>query len=226
RAAADRYRYLEVLYRDTQLPRPERDAGFLPFHILELYQRLVTEWALWHEADRSGDIVEQGFIEARILNDAGILGHYVTDAAQPHHTTIHFNGWNASGALKEPNPEGFTESRDFHWRFESDFVRAHVRPEAVVTAARAWPAPPRWEGMEAVRDAVWGHLDRSHAQVRTLYALERDHGFTPAPGAHPATVAFTVERLSDGARVLRDLWWNAWLEGRALAHARRGGGGV
>ena len=226
RTAPDRYRYLEVLYRETTLPRPERDAGLLPFHILELYQRLVTEWALWHEAERAEDLVARGFIQDRILNDAGILGHYVTDASQPHHTTIHFNGWNASGALHEPNPEGFTESRDFHWRFESDFVRAHVRPEAVVLATRAWPDPPRWEGMDAVREAVWTHLEESHDQVRPLYTLERDHGFTPAAGADPATVAFTVGRLSHGARMLRDLWWNAWLEGRSLAQSRRGPGGV
>jgi len=221
RLAGDRYRYLEVLYRETELGRPERDAGLLPFRILEIYQRLVTGWARWHAA---ADARERAFVEERILNDAGILGHYVTDAAQPHHTTIHFNGWNASGALKEPNPEGFTESRDFHARFESGFVRAHVRPGAVLEAADGWPAPERLEGEDAVRESVWAHLERSHDQVPTLYRLERDRGFTPEAAADPQTVAFTVARLSDGARMLRDLWWNAWLEGRSLAEAERGGG--
>ncbi|MDT8341654.1 MAG: hypothetical protein RQ751_09105 [Longimicrobiales bacterium] len=226
RQATDRYRYLAVLYRQTELERPERDAGFLPLHILELYQRLVTGWALWHEAEWAGAEAERRFVEARIVNDAGLLGHYVTDAAQPHHTTIHFNGWNASGARREPNPHGYTESRDFHGRFESGFVRAHVDGAEVLRAAEAWPEPRRWQGVEAARAAVWAHLERSHGQVETLYRLERDHGFDPRAAAHPATVDFAVDRLADGARMLRDLWWNAWLDGTATARARREAGGV
>lgn len=223
RLAGDRYRFLEILYRETNLDRPERDAGFLPFHILELYQRLVTGWSLWHGAETPA---ERAFAEERILNDAGTLGHYVTDAAQPHHTTIHFNGWNASGALREPNPEGYTESRDFHGRFESDFIRSHVSTEAMLAAAGDWPAAERLQGMDAVRQAVWAHLERSHAGVDMLYRLERDYGFVAEGEANPVTVRFAVSRLSDGARMLRDLWWNAWLDGRDLAESRRAGGGA
>ena len=214
RRAPHRYAYLAILYRDTDLEQPERDAGLLPFHILELYQRLVTEWRLWRQANPQ----ERVFIEERILNDAGTLGHYVTDASQPHHTTIHFNGWNASSAMTEANPEGFTESRDFHGRFESGFVRAHVRLHHVQEALVQEPV--RLEDMEAVRAAVWAHIQRSHEQVPTLYRLENEYGFDPLATPTARTVDFAAERLADGARFLRDLWWNAYLEGMEPAPAR------
>jgi len=214
RRALNRYDYLSVLFRETELERPERDAGLLPFHILELYQRLVTEWTLWHGTDSPR---ERGYIEARIINDAGTLGHYVTDAAQPHHTTIHFNGWNASGSMTEPNPQGFTDARDFHGRFESAFVSAHVSGARVTQASRR---PVRnLGGTEEVRQAVWAHIMRSHDRVEELYRLERDHGFNPETAAAPETVAFAVERLADGAAMLRDLWWTAYLDGRGRAEA-------
>ena len=124
RNSMDRYEFLEVLY-GAGISRPHDVVGFLPFRIMELYQRLTTEFSIWRLAS-SGS--ERRWIEARILNDAGLLGHYVVDSAQPHHTTIHFNGW-ADGA---PNPEGFTESREFHSQFESGFVRAHLSNDAIV----------------------------------------------------------------------------------------------
>lgn len=214
RRAMNRYEYLAILYRETELERPERDAGLLPLHILELYQRLVTEWTLWHRTDTPR---ERGYVEERIVNDAGTLGHYVTDAAQPHHTTIHFNGWNASGAMSEPNPGEFTEARDFHGRFESAFVAAHVTGARVAEAAAG--RAQSLGDMEAVRQAVWQHIYRSHDLVEELYRLERDFGFDPEAGAAPETVDFTVERLADGARMLRDLWWTAYLDGRDRAAA-------
>lgn len=201
--APDRYEFLAALHA-AGLPKPERDVGMLPFHILELYQRLVTEWQLWTAATGS----EREWIEARIINDAGTMGHYVTDGSQPHHTTIHFNGWNASGVMQEPNPEGFTEARDFHGRFESGFVRLNVEP-AMVLAASSAPA----RRLTEVRPAVMDYLHATHSELRTLYRLENQHGFVETGTPAPETVDFAVARLAAGAEMLRDLWWSAWLEG-------------
>jgi hypothetical protein len=121
--APDRFQFLAALYA-AGLEKPERDAGFIPFRIVEMYERLVTEWRMWRNPR---DESQRPFIEARIINDAGILGHYVTDAANPHHTTIHFNGW----AETSPNPERYTNDRGFHSRFEGYFVGAHVEQSDV-----------------------------------------------------------------------------------------------
>lgn len=198
--SGDRWVYLRALY-NAGMERPERDGGFLPFHIVELYQRVVTEWRLWR---RETDPQRRRWIEERIVNDAGTLGHYVTDAANPHHTTIHFNGWNADA----PNPGGYTTDRDFHARFESDFVRAHVDYDDVRSRVAA---PPR-SVAGAARAAVMEHVLESNGQVETLYRLEKEVGFAPGAAADPRAQAFAADRLAAGARMLRDLWWSAWLE--------------
>jgi hypothetical protein len=199
-SAPDRWVFLKRLY-DAGLERPERDAGFLPYRIVELYQRLVTEWRLWRD---EGDPRRKAWIEQRIINDAGILGHYVTDAANPHHSTIHFNGWS-EGA---PNPNGYTTDRNFHARFESDFVRRFVRYEDV--ASRVSRDARSVAG--GARAAVMDHVHGSNAQVETLYRLDKEIGFRPDGPAHPETRAFAADRLAVGAAMLRDLWWSAWLE--------------
>jgi hypothetical protein len=197
---ADRFRYIRRLY-ESGMERPERDAGFLPFRIVELYQRLVTEWRLWR-AEANPTV--KAWIQDRIVSDAGLLGHYVTDASNPHHTTIHFNGWDADA----PNPGNYTYDRDFHYRFESQFVDAHL-DDALVRA--------RMNGSSRsvagnARAAVLDHLQKSHAQVEELYRLDRDVGFDPNQQASDEVVDFTAERLASGADMLRTLWWSAWLE--------------
>ncbi len=201
--APDRFEYLEALY-EAGLEEPEQSAGFLPFRMLEVYQRLTTGFARWRMA---GSPEERAWIEARIVNDAGILGHYVADAGNPHHTTIHFNGW----AEDAPNPEGYTTSRDFHWRFESPFVEAHIEADPV----RARVA----EGAEAFPDArvaIWRYLMTTHEQVVPLYELEKAHGFDPER-ATPETEAFVIDRLAAAATMLRSLWYTAWIESEAIA---------
>jgi hypothetical protein len=201
--APHRFAYLEALY-EAGLDRPERDGGFLPFRIVELYQRLVAEWRLWRAET---DAPRRRWIEQRILNDAGILGHYVTDASQPHHTTIHFNGWAESA----PNPEGYTLDRTFHARFESDFVRAHVTQEDV--SARVTGLARSLVG--SVRPAVMGYIRASNDEVETLYRLDRDVRFDPRGAVREETRDFAADRLAHGARMLADLWWSAWLESAA-----------
>jgi hypothetical protein len=196
--APDRFVYLRGLYQ-AGLERPERDAGFLPYRILELQQRLTSGFERWRAAD-SAD--ERHWIEARIINDAGILGHYVADASQPHHTTIHFNGWNRD----TPNPEGFTAERGFHSRFESAFVNAHVESEHVAPRV---PAGARH--LDDVRQAVLDYIHETHAQVLPLYELEKAYGFRPGSPT-PQTVDFTARRLAHSADMLRSLWYTAWLD--------------
>jgi hypothetical protein len=209
--ASDRYTFIAALYA-AGIERPQQFVGFLPWRTLELYQRLLTEFAIWRNSE--GD-PERAFVEARILNDAGILGHYVADAAQPHHTTIHFNGW----AEEAPNPRGFTTARDFHSRFESAFVRAHVTFQDV----DALMAPSPME-IQDPREAVWVHVRASNASVVRLYELEMEFGFDPGGPADPGLTDFVAQRLTAGAEMLRALWWSAWIESEGLAAERRAQG--
>lgn len=195
--APDRFEFIEALYA-AGVEEPEQAVGFLPFHILELYQRVENGFRRWRVA---GSDDERRWIQERIINDAGILGHFVADAAQPHHTTIHFNGWNRD----TPNPRGFTTSDDFHWRFESLFVRSHITLDELAPRV---PAGART--LADPRAAIWDYIQQTHQQVVPLYELEKEVGFSP-DHAHPRTEGFTLDRLAAGAAMLRDVWYSAWV---------------
>ncbi len=206
--APDRFTFLRALY-GAGVDRPEQDVGFLPYRIVELHQRLTLSWKRWHEED---DPDRRRRIERRIVSDAGLLGHYVTDGSQPHHTTIHFNGW-AAGA---PNPEGFTEARDFHSRFERFYVDAHVVREDLLDrlpARLARDAAADGTGTLDTRAAVLAYLETTFATVPALYRIERDVGFDPDGPRNPVAHAFAADRLAAGAEMLARLWLSAWSDG-------------
>ncbi len=196
RQALNRYDYTAEMIKAGQKPTT---AGFSPFRMLELFQRLRVEFRLWrNEADPQ----KRQWIEQRIINDAGILGHYVTDAANPHHTTIHYNGW--SGV----NPKGYTtytRERGFHFRFEEEFVGAQIVLSDLLPLigqeARVIQNP---------REEIWRFIQQGNAVVEELYILDKQEPFS-ATTTSPAHKRFAATRLAAGSSMLRDLWWTAWV---------------
>ncbi len=201
--APDRFAYLDRLY-EARLQNPARDGGFLPYRIIEVHQRLVRGWARWYESGPDSD--ERRWIQERIIHDAGVLGHYVSDASQPHHTTIHFNGWSRGVS----NPEGYTEDRDFHARFERFFVDAHVDFTDIESRVRSTPEDLR----SRVRHSVHEMIETTFAEVEPMYRLDRDVGFEPDLPADSVALAFVSDRIAAGSMMLASLWYSAWLEGK------------
>ena len=206
-AAGDRFQYLAAL-QDAGLNNPARDAGLLHFRIVELYQRLVIEWRLWRAET---DPAKRRMIEQRIINDAGILGHYVTDAANPHHTSVHHNRWAEGYA----NPRGFTTEPGFHSRFESQYVGANIGTADLIPHMNARPRT-----LDDIRIEVMAHVQRSHSRLERLYELDQVERWT-ADTRSPAHREFAIERLVAGANMLRDVWWSAWIESSKPEPARR-----
>jgi len=191
--AENRFLFLAEL-RKSGMETPE--AGLSPFRILELFGRLRTEFRLWRTTT---DKRQRRWIEERIINDAGILGHYVTDGANPHHTTIHHHGWIGE------NPKGYAIDREFHARFESIYVGKHV---ALADIERAMTGEP--QVLPNPRAAVLNFLRTSHGKVERLYEIDKRAAFNEQTSA-PENKQFAVERLAAGAEMLRDLWWTAWM---------------
>jgi len=198
-AARDRFLYLSGLQK-AGVANPARDAGLLPFRIVELYQSLVVEFRLWR---REQDPAKKRMIEQRILNDAGVLGHYVTDGANPHHTSVHHNGWNRD----YPNPRNFRNAEGFHSRFESQYVEAHVKTQDILPHVNA---TPKLIPSGQVRAEVMAYLMRSHSRLERLYELDMQETYN-AQTRGAAHKEFAVERLAAGANMLRDIWWSAWV---------------
>jgi hypothetical protein len=193
-AARNRYAFIDSLKAHGV---GTTQTGFLPWRMLELEQRLRVDWRLWRSAR---DTATKRMIEQRIVNDAGLLGHYVGDGSNPHHVTMNHDGWVA-----KDNPKGFTTQRGFHSRFESQYVETHIRPADVlpVVATDARVIPSVREGILSYLNASLGNLDR-------LYSLDKVEPFGPDTKSADHK-QFTVERLAAGATMLRDLWYTAYV---------------
>lgn len=170
--------------------------GLLPFEMLELAQQLRGDFRLWRIAP---DSTVRAWAEARIIDDAGILGHYVADGSNPLHTTKHFNGWTGD------NPNGYTTDNRFHSRFESAYVQAHITlPDirgGMTSMPRVYPD---------LRAAVVAYLMTTNGQLDRLYALEKGSSFQTASTTKEQH-AFAAARLAAGAEMLRDIWYTAWV---------------
>lgn len=193
--AVNRYDFTAELIKAGQKPTT---PGFVPFRMLELFQTLRIEFRLWR-VEKDGN--KRKWIEQRIINDAGILGHYVSDCANPHHTTIHYNGW--SGA----NPNGYTvfsRERGIHFRFEEEFVSAKIGLNDILPLVNTTPRV-----IEKPREELWEYLKASNKLVEPLYILDKKEQFS-ATNNSPEHKKFVADRLAVGAQMLRDLWWTAW----------------
>ena len=113
-------------------------AGWLPYSIMDGWQQLVKDFALWRAdvagekfakdtADREWFAFDRRLRELITLRDLGEWSHFVGDGSQPLHATVHFNGWGDF-----PNPQGFTLATNFHARFETDFINANISEDDVM----------------------------------------------------------------------------------------------
>lgn len=192
--AVNRYAFLDSIHAHGGTgPGP----GMLPYRILELTQTLRIEFRLWRAATEPAT---RKAIEERIINDAGILGHYVGDGSNPHHTTVNHDGWSQPW-----NPKGFTTAKGFHSRFERLYVESHI------IAADVQPLVPRTpQTIMPLRDGIWSYFHATFDRLDRLYELDKVEPFGPLTRSAEHK-RFTAERLAAGATMLRDLWWTAWI---------------
>jgi hypothetical protein len=183
-------------------------AGYLPYAIVDGWQQLRKDFAYWRadivgaktavEADdRAWFERDRALREMLIIRDLGVWSHYVGDASQPLHVSIHFNGW---GDL--PNHQGFTKSIRLHAHFEGEFVRANLDRAAVQRAVAVYK-----DCGCKIEERTRMLLLESQAMVVPLYDLEKRHGFYKG---NAEGIEFTTARLAAGSSALRDFIIDAW----------------
>ncbi|MEK6409112.1 MAG: hypothetical protein AABN34_19485 [Acidobacteriota bacterium] len=188
----DRYLYADWLRANGKDPK---DIGYLPYSILEGYQKVQVLFRMWREPQHAS---ERDQIEQNIIYYAGVLGHYVADGSQPLHATIHFNGWSTSS-----NPQFFTRE-PLHWRFEGEYVKAQIKPEdfsgLVKTATKL---------ADPFADIVKYLID-SYNHVPDLYRMDKTVRWD-ANNRSADSKKFVAERLAAGSQMLANLWYSAYL---------------
>lgn len=173
--------------------------GLLPYRIAELHAEIVSGWSTLQTFEANTALCEPGAIEAareRIIEAMGLLSHYVGDAAQPLHTTEHYNGWVGE------NPNGYTTEKGFHRFIDEGVLTLHgLTSRGLLPSARA--------AREIAADKVWEatleHIDRSHRTVESLYKLEKSGELKNEAGR-----VFIEDRLLDAGSMLAGMWASAY----------------
>lgn len=183
------------------------EAGYLYYSLVDGWQQLVKDFAYWRAleaaerlatdpARRAWYAADRGRREALLVRDLGAWAHYVGDASQPLHVTVHFNGWGPY-----PNPQGYSTSR-IHAPIEGAFVHDNVTVDAVRKRMPAF-----YDCSCAIEVRTASYLAESHSMVERLYQLEKAGGFA---NADPRGLEFSEVNLAATAGEVRDLVVQAW----------------
>lgn len=169
--------------------------GVLPYRIVELQWKLSASWTTLKTYEQHRDLVSDDmirFAKGTIIHTMGLLSHYVADAAQPLHTTQHYNGWVGD------NPNGYTTDRTFHRFIDGGVIELHdISAQKLVPRLRK----PRSVTREDSWPNVISYINDSFTLVETLYQLEKSGELRKEKGK-----AFIEDRLIDAADMLAAIW--------------------
>jgi hypothetical protein len=182
-------------------------GGYLFYNLVDGYEQLVKDFAYYRietaalkqwtdPAQKAWLTADLKLREAIIIRDLGYWAHFVGDASQPMHVSIHYNGWGAY-----PNPNTYTQDK-IHIPFEGPFVQANVTKAGVRAAL---PAQAACAG--AIQACISTYLSTTLTKIDPVYRLWTAGAFT---AKDPRAVQFTTERVAAGAAALRDLVVKAW----------------
>jgi hypothetical protein len=186
----------------------EFTAGFLPYSIVDGWQQLQKDFGYWRAdvagerlaastADREWFKKDRRLHELTILRDLGYWSHFVADASQPQHVSLHYDTWGPY-----PNPRGYSAAKGFHAAFEGAYVAEHIHADDI---SRKLKPPRPWDSTIQVRTLAY--LRETHSRVLPLFDLEKAGGVATDSAAGRD---FTAERLAAAVSELRDLILAAW----------------
>lgn len=194
-------------------------TGYLPFNLVDHWQQIRKDLAYWRAftaaianpataaADRDFFTRELRFREALTLRDIGYWAHFVGDASQPMHVSVHYNGWGSA----YPNPNGYTTS-GIHAAFEGAFVKANLTARDIAARIGAYAdcATVTGAACAGIEPRVRWYLGQTLTAVVPLYDLTKTLLGGAATGnpwsttTDPAAKAFVAARVAAGAQEMRD----------------------
>lgn len=186
----------------------EYRVGFLPYSIIDGWQQLQRDFAYWRadvaaghfaasKTDRIWFAQDRRLREMIILRDLGYWSHFVGDASQPMHVSVHYDGWG-----DYPNPQGYTNVKGIHAAFEGAFVAQNIKPEDILKRVT-----PIRDCNCSIQARTIAYLHATHSQLVPLFELEKAGDFA---SDSMAGRDFAADRLAAAVSELRDLIISAW----------------
>jgi len=184
--------------------------GFLPWAIAENYSKLKSEFSCLKAFEEDGGTPEEiTNARANLIYVMGVMSHYLGDASQPLHTTIHHHGWVGD------NPHRYsTNSRIHSWidggyfnrvgGANLDEMRHRIHPAEFVPID-GHPAKP-----EEIFQAAVLFIVEQNKLVEPLYQMEKDGKFSGNGDTGLEGKAFLETQLVKSAQLLGDVWFFAW----------------
>lgn len=186
-----------------------RWVGLLPWAITENYGKLKSGFSYLKTFEADGGTAEEiANAQANIIYIMGVMGHYVGDASQPLHTTIHHHGW------KGENPHGYSSSPGIH-----SFIDGYFKQTAAATFKALQPKlrtaqivsiEGRAAKPEEMFQAAMLFILDQHKLVEPLYKLDKDGKFSNESDAGAEGRAFLEGQLMKSGQMLGDIWYSAW----------------
>lgn len=202
----------DTLQRTATSPANQTQyGGYLPYAMLDGFQQVRKDFGMWRalsaglanatsDQDRAYFRFQLQLRQQLIIRDIGYWSHFVADASQPMHISIHFNGWG-----NYPNPNGYTTA-PIHSPFEGSFVRKFIDFSAVASQMR----PYTDRGVTTMEQRVPLYLAETLTQLVPAYQAAKDSGDDNYANARPAEMAIVLKQLAAGASELRDQIVDAW----------------
>lgn len=196
-------------------------TGTAPFRIAQLYQLYVDRLKVLVEMEKPEK--QKSFDQAlytRTVNEAltiaGLLSHFVADLANPHHTSMNYDGWlSGQGGIhsffetKVVNEIGLDlDHQVFKMALDNKPFQSIIRSKKAYSAL----------------DLSWALALNSYRNLDRLNSLDQKHALVTASKERiaakrqaPAKVKgyfqkIALERLAVASDALAMIWLNAWRE--------------
>lgn len=182
-------------------------VGFLPWTINEYFAKLESAFSYLKTFEQHGGTADEiANAQQNVIYLMGVMGHFPGDAAQPLHTTKHYNGWIGA------NPKRYNTNQTLHSWIDGGFIRrAGIRLDELKLKVR--PAKSIWSGQTPDNDVFGESMQFVVDQfglVERLYELDRDGKLSPGKGDEKEGREFIAGQLVKGGQFLGDLWFSAW----------------
>ena len=185
-------------------------VGLLPWVITENYGKLKSEFSYLKAFEEDGGTPEEiSNAQANIIYTMGVMGHYVGDASQPLHTTIHHHGW------KGENPRHYSTHESFHGWIDGGYFRkvgganfkemqTKLRPAQLVSING------RIARSEEMFQSVITFILDQHKLVEPLYQLDQEGKLSGDGELGIQGRTFLEGQLIKSGQLLGDIWYSAW----------------